>query len=215
MKITTETPIQLKGPSGEIEAILQGFDENHPPDEVAIVCHPHPLHDGTMHNKVVSTLIRTYRDAGIPGIRFNYRGVGRSEGEYGEGIGEGQDLWAVIEWVKSLNPDVRLYLAGFSFGCFVASQGYKALVDLGTIPEHLILVAPAVHKFSFSELYPLPGDIFVIQGDEDEVVPPLAVYEWLETVNPPLTLLDMIGAGHFFHGRLGDLKKMVEQEILA
>ena len=215
MKITTETPVMIKGPLGPLEAILQGFDQSHVPEKVVIVCHPHPLHDGTMHNKVVHTLIRTYRDQGMPGVRFNYRGVGDSAGTYGEGVGEADDLWAVITWLLSLNSNMRIYLAGFSFGCFVASLGYKKLLEEKDITaEHLVLVAPAVENFDFSDIYPLPGDIYVIQGDKDEVVSPMAVYDWLETVNPPLVLLDMQDAGHFFHGRLGDLKTMVTEEII-
>lgn len=211
-----ETSIIIPGPVGSIEAVLTGCQPGDTLEQLAIVCHPHPLFGGTMNNKVVVTLVRAYRDKEIPSIRFNFRGVGASDGTYDDGIGETDDFWAVYQWAQEHMPSQRMFIAGFSFGSYVASRGYARLAEReNQIPEHLLLIAPAVSKWDFSEVFPLPGDIWVVMGDADEVVPPEAVFEWVESVYPPIQLLRMEGASHFFHKRLSDLKQLVTQDVLA
>lgn len=208
-----DTPVALTGPAGALEARLMGEValEADPPGGqlVAVVCHPHSLHGGTMQNKVVHTLCRTFRDMGIPSVRFNFRGVGSSAGAFAEGIGETEDLFAVIDWVRSRNPRARFLIAGFSFGGFVAARGARQLADAGQGLAALILVAPAVVNFDFSGLLPVPVPGLVIQGGEDEVVDPQQVSAWVAGLDEAPELVWMQDAGHFFHGMLPQLKTEV------
>lgn len=205
--------IELQGPAGLLEARVMGASvlasgELQAP-LVAVVCHPHSLHGGTLQNKVVSTLCRGFREIDIPSVRFNFRGVGKSAGAYSEGPGETEDLLAVVEWVRTQCPDARILLAGFSFGAFVASRGARALEDAGRTPEGLILVAPAVVNFDFSSLLPVQAPTLVVQGGADEVVDPDRVSDWVASLHPSPTLVWMGEAGHFFHGMLPGLKSEV------
>lgn len=179
------------------------------PRAVAVVCHPHPLMGGTMHNKVVHTLARTHRDAGDLAIRFNFRGVGASTGRHDEGRGECDDLLSVVHWTLSANPGLPWYLGGFSFGSWVAARAVQTLADEGCAPRGLLLVAPPVHHFGFDALTAFPVPVTIIMGDADEVVPPADVFDWADRITTPCRLLRMAGAGHFFHGRLAELKTLV------
>ncbi|HAJ44288.1 MAG TPA: alpha/beta hydrolase, partial [Alcanivorax sp.] len=129
--------LALEGPEGTLEAVLEGETEN--PAMIAIVCHPHPQFGGTMDNKVVTTLIRAARDAGAAALRFNFRGVGESQGAYSDGIGEVEDLIAVHRWLSKKYPGAPLWLAGFSFGSFVAARGAEVLAANGEAPAALFL----------------------------------------------------------------------------
>jgi alpha/beta superfamily hydrolase len=179
------------------------------PRALAVICHPHPLMGGTMHNKVVHTLARAHRDAGDLAIRFNFRGVGASSGRHDEGRGECEDLLCVVRWALFGNPGLPWYLGGFSFGSWVAARTVQALVDEGCAPRGLLLVAPPVHHFGFDALTAFPVPVTIIMGDADEVVPPADVFDWAGRITTPCTLLRMAGAGHFFHGRLAELKTLV------
>lgn len=178
---------------------------------VAVICHPHPLHGGTMHNKVVSTLMRAARDLGGSTVRFNFRGVGQSAGEHGGGIGEVQDCQAIIDWAAREFAGLPLWLMGFSFGGYVAAAAAREQQDW---PQALILVAPSVERMPFADLLPLPGPATVMMGEDDEVVAPESVFELLEG-QPGVTMVRFAETSHFFHGKLVELKTATEQALQA
>ena len=165
---------------------------------VAVVCHPHPLHDGTMDNKVVTTMHRMFRGLGVDSVRFNYRGVGASEGSYGEGIGEQQDLLAVIHWLRQYRPSNPLVLAGFSFGAGVAG----AVSYQEDNNPFLILVAPSVINFPPNRETSFPCPMILLQGEADEVVDPEAVYQWQRQISSDNEIIRFPETSHFFHGKL-------------
>lgn len=204
----TETAITIDGPAGALEVRSQGGN----PDgtlagagRIAVICHPHPQHGGTMDNKVVSTLARVYRELGVNTVRFNFRGVGKSEGQFDRAVGEVEDLLAVQAWAQEHRPDARHLLAGFSFGSAVAATGvYRTAVAV----DHLTLVAPPVERYDFDREGRFPCPVCVVQGGTDDVVLPEGVFEWYEDhLSSPRQLLRYEDAGHFFHGRLTDLKR--------
>ena len=196
--------VTLHGPAGRIEAALDLPAEGSVPRGLAVVCHPHPLHGGTMQNKVVQTLARAFISLGYRCVRFNFRGIGASEGAWDEGRGEIDDALAVVRAQRA--PGEALVMAGFSFGGYVASQAAARLLaepeSVGA--ERLVLVGPAVRNFSMA---PVPEDTLVIHGELDDVVPLTAVFDWARPIALPVTVLP--GAGHFFHGQLSVLKQIV------
>lgn len=199
--------LSIQGPAGKLQSILETpKEQTH--NAVAIVCHPHPLHEGTMDNKVVTTLSRTLQSFGMPVVRFNFRGVGESEGQYGETVGELEDLFAVMDWVKEEFPNKPIWLAGFSFGSFIAA---KAASQRNV--EQLISVAPSVENFDFQSITQISCPWVVVQGEEDEVVDAQKVFEWLETREEKPTLIRLPGVGHFFHGKLVTLKDVLTEHF--
>lgn len=192
----------LAGPAGRLETLIECPPQERPVAGVAVLCHPHPLHGGTLQNKVVHTLARTCNALDLIAVRFNFRGVGESEGEYGEALGETEDLHAVLKWVSEQWPGLPLWLGGFSFGAYVALRAAEHW-DL----RQLITVAPPVNYFSFAPLAPVRCRWLLVQGDADEVVPHGQVMEWIAGLPDPPRLLEMPGAGHFFHGRLNELRE--------
>lgn len=211
----TETAITIDGPAGSLEARAQGGRADGPlagQGYAAVVCHPHPLHEGTMHNKVVTTLVRTYRDLGIDSVRFNFRGVGASEGEYDQAKGEVEDLLAVVAWMSSQGGYSNLLLAGFSFGSSVAAQ---AVYRSNWAVRHLTLVAPPVERYPYDQDGQFPCPVCLIQGDKDDVVDPESVYRWQKGIKSPLILLRYPDAGHFFHGGLVTLKNDLMERLPA
>jgi hypothetical protein len=203
--------VTIEGPAGLLEARLE--TPANTPSFRAVVCHPHSLHGGSMDNKVVTTLTRTCRNAGGVVLRFNFRGVGASAGEYDAGRGETGDLLAAWHWLAERYPALPGWLAGFSFGSYVAARGAGELRHADSAPAGLLLVAPPVHHYGFDEL-PEPGcPVTVIQGDADEVVPAEQVRAWSERSTLRPELIEFADTGHFFHGRLGDLKRQVEPRL--
>tara|TARA_R110000782_G_scaffold103732_1_gene191191 strand:- start:438 stop:1061 length:624 start_codon:yes stop_codon:yes gene_type:complete len=194
----------INGPAGTLELLLTRAEN---PVALAIICHPHPLHGGSMTNKVVHTLMRAARDAGASVVRFNFRGVGRSVGEHDNGRGEIDDCIAVIEWALKEMPAPALWVMGFSFGGYVAAA---AAGRLDSPPEQLILVAPSVERLPFAELLPLPGSTTVMMGEADDVVASVAVFDLLEG-RDGINVVRFADTGHFFHGRLVELKDAVQQ----
>lgn len=194
----------LAGPAGRIEAAVDSPPEGTPVRGLAVVCHPHPLHGGTMQNKVVQTLARAFVSLGYRCVRFNFRGIGASEGAWDEGRGEIDDALAVVQAERA--PGQALVLAGFSFGGYVASQAAARLRETpGALPaQRLVLVGPAVRNFPMAAV---PEDTLVIHGEADDVVPLAAVFDWARPAALPVTVLP--GAGHFFHGQLPVLKQIV------
>ena len=193
----------IDGPAGRLETIL---DE--PRDGAvkgcAVVCHPHPQHGGTMHNKVAHTLARSFVRLGFSALRFNFRGTEGSEGTYDEGMGELDDALAAADWMRSNRPGGPLWVAGFSFGAAIAVRAADPARADG-----LVAVAPAIYRFA-RDLDKHPQCPFlVIQGDEDELVDVDETIEWVNGLEPGPELLVMTGAEHFFHGRLVELREAV------
>jgi len=158
---------------------------------VAVVCHPHPLYGGTMDNKVVATLARCYGDLGIPVARFNFRGIGTSQGQH-------DNVMVVVDWLREKYKAAQVLLAGFSFGSAVVAAGSYRIPDI----SHLILVAPPVDRYDYAVAERFPCVTTVVMGDQDELVDAETVYKWLDDIDSPLSLLRMPEATHSFHGCL-------------
>lgn len=202
----------IDGPTGKLEAILE-VPANARTDVFGVVCHPHPQFGGTMTNKVVHTLARALHMQRVPTLRFNYRGVGKSEGQYDNGVGETDDALAAIDWMQAhrfgvsqqASNQAALWLAGFSFGGGVALRA-----SVRTATARLITIAPAAAR------EPAPSSLpqcpwLIVQGGDDDVIPAPMVMDWIASlpIRPDTEL--MAGAGHFFHGRLIDLRQLVIQ----
>jgi alpha/beta superfamily hydrolase len=198
--------LQIPGPAGPLEAIVEDpAAHGAEPPALAVVCHPHPLYQGTMRNKVVHTVARAANRLGAPSVRFNFRGVGASAGAWDEGRGETEDALAVIEWARRRWPGLPLWLAGFSFGSYVALRaGPQAR------PAALVTVAPPVQRFPLDDSWQPEAPWLVVQGEADELVDWRAVQAWTEARKPPPQLVLLPDTSHFFHGRLGELQQVVQ-----
>ena len=206
MNRNTEEQHLINGPAGVLEVRVTRAEN---PRAVAIICHPHPLHGGTMQNKVVSTLMRAARDQQASTIRFNFRGVGQSAGEHADGVGEIDDCQAMIDWAANEFTGLPLWLMGFSFGGYVAAA---AACAQPVWPQKLVLVAPSVERLPFADLMPLPGEVSVMMGEADEVVASQAVFDLLEGQSG-VNVERFADTGHFFHGKLVELKAAVEDVL--
>ncbi len=206
LSIPGEHSLVLTGKVGQLEGILTVPSTLHA-STVAFLGHPHSLQGGTMNNKVVTTMVRAFKESGIPCLRFNFRGVGLSQGTFDAGIGESEDLLELVsQWQREF-IQANFIFAGFSFGSYVA---YRAAAQIPL--SSLITIAPPVHHYDYTAFHPLPYPWFIIQGDQDEVVPATLVAEFAQQCIPtlPLTYLD---TGHFFHGKLVELKSLLLQMI--
>ena len=195
---------QLAGPAGVLACAV---DEPGSAGAAgtAVLAHPHPLHGGTMDNKVVQTLARAFVQLGWRALRFNFRGVGGSGGAWDEGRGELDDLLAVV--AHAAESGLPLALGGFSFGGAMAARAAARLADSGgPVPARLVLVGPAVANFPAP---PVPEHALVVHGEADEVVPLASVLGWARPQTLPVVVVP--GVGHFFHGQLGVLKRIVVQ----
>jgi len=202
--LINKEPTQLiSGPAGKLELIVA-----EPIGEArgawGIVCHPHPLMGGTMHNKVVTTLTKTFQHLGLHTVRFNFRGVGKSEGDFDQAQGEIEDLLAVIKWVES-EKQQAIWLAGFSFGAYITA---KVMTEIPVTKS--ILVAPPVENFPMQDLPAFLSPWVLVQGDKDEIVPAEKVFFWAENREPQPTVLRFPEATHFFHGQLNELRTRLE-----
>ncbi len=204
----SRTGLFIRGPAGKLECVCDVPDAAEERPATIVICHPHPLHGGTMHNKVVTIMERSMRELGLRTVRFNFRGAGESEGEHDEGYGETDDLFAVTEWVRQSRPGDDLWLGGFSFGSFIALRAAQNL-KLGQV----ITIAPPVDRFEFSELQHPGCPWLVIQGDEDDIVVLEDVACWIEKLAPQPEFLVMQQAGHFFHRRLMDLRGLLKNGV--
>lgn len=202
--------LTLAGPAGRIELVVEAPEGDvQPRPLVAVLCHPLPTEGGTMHNKVVTMAARALRECGITTVRFNFRGVGGSEGEFDDGDGEVADLRRVALWVRTQQPAAQLWLAGFSFGAYVA---YRAAAGLEA--GLLLQIAPPVGRsWGIEEVPPFDGPWLVIQGDADEVVDPAAVHAWVDSLDRPPELVRIPDTSHFFHRKLMDLRGAVKNGI--
>lgn len=195
MNSNTERRV-IAGPAGPLDCAIDL--PAGPPRGDALLCHPHPLHGGTLDNKVVQTLARAFVALGYRALRFNFRGVGGSGGAWDEGRGEVDDVLAVAAALH--DPALPLALGGFSFGAAMAARAAPRLVAV----ERLVLIGPAVLNFVPP---PVSQDTLVIHGEADEVVPLAAVLDWARPQTLPVTVVP--GVGHFFHGQLGLLKQLI------
>ncbi|MFN5047692.1 alpha/beta hydrolase [Roseateles sp.] len=191
----------IDGPVGAIECAIDQPAAERSLRGVAVICHPNPTQGGTMDNKVVQTLARAFLQLGYRTARFNFRGIGRSQGGWDEGRGEVDDALAVI--AAHREASLPLALAGFSFGGYVASRANQALPE-DLRPERLALVGPAASRF---DMAPVPADTLVVHGEVDDVVPLSAVLDWARPQALPVTVVP--GVGHFFHGQLPLLRDIV------
>ena len=198
---------QLAGPVGTIE-VLRDAAGTEAPRGVAVIAHPHPLFGGTMENKVVQTLARAFVQAGWTALRFNFRGVGASQGVHDEGRGELDDMLSVVQQAGGSGP---LSLAGFSFGAYVASGAVASLWAGGRI-DQVVLVGTAASRFEVPALPPeCRNRTLVIHGEQDDTVPLAAVMDWARPQSLPVTVVP--GVEHFFHGQLPLLKNLVARHL--
>jgi alpha/beta superfamily hydrolase len=193
----------IAGPAGNLEGIAHLPDEA--PRAIAVVAHPLPTMGGTMENKVVTTLAKTFAELGFAALRFNFRGVGNSEGEFDSGNGEVEDVLAVVRHVREKYGHLPLILSGFSFGGYVQA---RAAQHLHPQAHRLVLVAPAVGRF---EMPHVPHNTLLIHGEHDEVVSLADVMDWARPQHLPIVVLPE--AGHFFHGRLHQIKQLVLEDF--
>ena len=207
MQDNTES-LSIPGPAGTIEAELSVPTTPRPC--LFVMCHPHPLYQGSMDNKVVTSLVKTMNELNCVSLRFNYRGIGKSTGSYGAGLGEIEDTLAVIRYLRQrFNTDIPLVLGGFSFGGYIAYQ-----VALLIAPKALILVSPSVvHGNLYTEQEP-ECPTLVVQGASDEIVPAPAVLDWLKTRKQSFTLHQLADTSHFFHGKLMPLRQLSQKFML-
>jgi hypothetical protein len=184
-------------PDPEIFAMARG---------VALVAHPHPLYGGTMDNKVAHALARTFVGIGYVAVRFNFRGVGASEGVHDHGLGETDDMQVMYDYITAKYPAVPVALAGFSFGTFVQSQFAQRLVAAGKPAERLVLVGAAAGKWAMADI---PADTILIHGETDDTIPLADVLNWARPQDIPVIVIP--GADHFFHRKLGHIKNLITQ----
>jgi alpha/beta superfamily hydrolase len=212
--------VTLTGPAGDLEARIEtpqgpggvstpGDSGASAPDArkvtaFGVILHPHPLFGGTLDNKVVYSLARAFHDLGVPTIRFNFRGVGKSAGSFADGIGETDDALAVVAAGREKWPDAALWLGGFSFGGAVAIRAAAR-----ANPARLVTVAPAIRRVSLDGV-PMPTSPWlVVQGDKDELVDHKEVIEWASKLPHPPEIALLPGVEHFFHGKLNELRDAV------
>lgn len=194
--------LEIPGPTGPLEVLIEAPER--PQGPLCVICHPHPQYGGTLDNKVVYTVARAASDLDAIAVRFNFRGVGRSGGQFDQGVGEVDDLLAVVAWARAEYPDTSLHLAGFSFGSGVALRGHAPAGAAS-----LLLVAPPARMGYLGEAVAPQKPWRVIHGSRDELISLETVQRWLAslTAAPPVTVLD--DADHFFHGRLTPLRAAI------
>ena len=196
--------LELDGPAGMLEALLEAPQESDPV-ACAVICHPHPLHGGTMQNKVVHTLARGFIRQGFVALRFNFRGVNESDGVFDDGRGELEDVFAAIDYLSNKTPSLPLWIAGFSFGAAMAIHAAAERKSAG-----LVSIAPAVSRFAKSPSSQPDCPWLILQGDRDELVDVEETIAWVNELEPGPELQILEGAEHFFHGKLVLLRDAVE-----
>ncbi|HET9206535.1 MAG TPA: alpha/beta fold hydrolase [Burkholderiaceae bacterium] len=199
--MATSKHTDIAGPAGRLEVALD--EPAGAPRGVAVLCHPHPVHGGTMDNKVIQTLARAFVQVGYRAVRFNFRGIGGSQGRWDDGRGEIDDAMAVVTAFRE--AALPLAIGGFSFGGYVASHIAAKLAAAGA-PARLVLVGPATSTFGLANAAP---DTVVIHGEADDVVPLQATLDWARPLQLPVVVLP--GVGHYFHGQLTRLRDLVVQ----
>ena len=194
----------LAGLAGNMECVLDLPAEA--PVGIALVAHPHPLYGGTMDNKVAQTLARTFAGLGYVAARFNFRGVGASEGVHDDGRGETDDMDTMLAYMQERYPGLPVALSGFSFGTFVQAQLQQRLIARGAPAERLVLVGAAAGKWPMPAV---PANTILIHGEQDDTITLQQVLDWLRPQDIPVIVIP--GADHFFHRKLQHIKSMVTQ----
>lgn len=200
----------IDGPAGRLEALLETPGDTVDPAAVAVVCHPHPQHEGTMRNKVAHTLARSFVQLGAPALRFNFRGVGRSEGEFANAVGETEDALAALDYMHARWPSAALWLGGFSFGAQVSISAVQKR-DV----EWLVTVAPPVERMALENFTVPRCRWLLVQGGADEVVDPEGVAAWAKSLDPGPAFEWLDGVGHYFHGSLSQLREIIVRHAPA
>ncbi|WP_296405863.1 alpha/beta fold hydrolase [Psychrobacter sp.] len=218
MKINSQN-LLIDGPAGKLE--VEALWQNNDPQDIntkrfALLCHPNPLFDGTMKNKVVTTLYNFARDEGMHVVRFNFRGAGKSTGEHDYAVGEIEDAMAVLQWICNQTLATQVWLGGFSFGGYIITRVAEQLLvtphiwgltDLEIVK--VVLIAPSVENNDASDVMLPTQKTIEIYGDEDNVIRPEVMKKFAEDKQIKSYVVE--GAGHFFHGRLTDIKYLLEQ----
>lgn len=207
--------LRVDGPCGDIELALD-WPVN-VPDGIVYIGHPHPLFGGTLDNKVVATIARTFAGLGWLAVRLNFRGVGGSAGTHDEGNGETEDFLRLIDTVPTLPAiaprlpgPLHIALAGFSFGTFVAAKAAQTLAASNSAVTYVVLIGAAAGKWPMP---PVAGEALIIHGELDETIPLAHVLDWARPQELPIIVIP--GADHFFHRRLGQLKRLISAHILG
>ena len=204
MKAPAEHKLFVKGPAGKLETIV--LVPASKSRGIAIIAHPHPLYQGNMDNKVVYILSKALLESGYLTVKFNFRGVGASEGNHAEGIGEIDDVLAVTQSIRhqyDIEPDhLPLLLAGFSFGGAI-----QAYVAQQLNPEKLVLIAPSVARMKAPPVVDHADSVLIVHGSLDDIVSLQSVLDWAAPQTIPVTVIP--GAEHFFHGKLAILKQVI------
>ena len=202
-----EETLFIDGPVGELELRVATPTSWQAGLPVAICCHPHSLHGGSLQNKVVHIIAKTWHDLGAKVVRFNFRGVGKSQGEFDNSQGEQQDLLAVVKWLTDQAPGSVLWLAGFSFGAFVALSAHAQIT-----PQRLLLAAPPVDMYpTIEQIQVQTPNWILVQGGQDEIVSAQGVKQWAEQQSHPAHIIWLEEAGHFFHGQLNIVSEQIKQ----
>ena len=196
----------IPGPSGSLEALLEVSSTT--PRAAAVFAHPHPLYGGTMHTRAVYHATKALARVGAVVLRFNFRGVGASDGAHDGGPGEMDDYRAALDFVAAKYPGLPLWAAGFSFGSWVALQAARHLPL-----KQMISIAPPVGLRSFDGVLPPACPWLVIMGEADDLVDPQKVYAWIDSLKDKPTLVKMPDTGHFFHRRLIDLRGAIKNGV--
>ncbi len=202
----------INGPEGRLEGRYHHSKETNAP--IALLLHQHPQYGGTMNNKVVYTLYHAFVRQGFAALRFNFRGVGRSQGTFDRGEGELSDAAAALDWLQTYNPNASAcWIGGFSFGAWIGMQLLMRRPEI----DGFISVAPPANLFDFSFLAPCPASGLIIQGDQDQLVPMETVQKLINKLmhQRDITIDHRIvkGADHFFAGRLEELSAAVEEYL--
>ncbi|MFT3763820.1 MAG: dienelactone hydrolase family protein [Pseudoxanthomonas sp.] len=207
----TSATLLLPGPAGALETAIDPSEAGVAPLPLTVVvCHPLSTDGGSLHNKVVTMTARALRELGATTVRFNFRSVGASEGAFDRGVGELDDLRAVVAWVREQRPHDALWLAGFSFGSYVTLKG---AVELQA--DALISIAPpaATRGWDFGAIELPRCPWLVLMGEADEIVPPQAVYDWIDALPRKPVLVRFPDTGHFFHRKLIDLRAAIQDHV--
>lgn len=204
----SSSSLLLPGPAGALEVAVDLPAAADARLGLAVVCHPNPPDGGTMHNKVVTMTARALQELGLVTVRFNFRGTGLSEGSFDDGRGEVLDTLAVARWAMAAHPGQALWLAGFSFGAWVALQAARQLPA-----QQMISIAPPVGRRDFTGVLPPTCPWLLIQPEADEIVSAEAVLQWAAKQNPAPNLVRMPETSHFFHRRLIDLRGAIKNGV--